>query len=101
MFLDFAEGVDFSTTVIQDQAISFVSNPTILVVAIVLIVVTLLLLFFLKKIIINTVLGLIVWGIVTYIFKIQLPLIPSFVVSAVFGPAGIGVILLLKFLGLM
>ena len=100
-FLDFAQGVDFSTPFITEQAASLVSNPTILIIGIGLIVATILLLFFMKKIIINTILGLIVWGIVTYILKIELPFIPSFVVSVVFGPAGIGVILLLKFLGLM
>lgn len=101
IFLDFAEGIGFPTTIFPEQAISLVNNPTILVVAVVLIIATILLLFFMRKIIINTVLGLIIWAIVTYIFKVELPLIPSFVVSAIFGPAGIGVLLLLKFLGVM
>lgn len=101
MFLDFAEGVDFSTPFITEQATSFVSDPTILIIGIGLIVVTFLLIFFMKKIIVNTILGLIVWGIVTFILKIELPFIPSFVVSVVFGPAGVGVMLLLKFLGVI
>jgi hypothetical protein len=101
MFLDFAEGTDFSTPFITEQATSFVSDPTILIIGIGLIVVTFLLIFFMKKIIVNTILGLVVWGIVTFMFKFELPFIPSFVVSAVFGPAGVGVMLLLKFLGVI
>jgi hypothetical protein len=101
IFLSFADGIGFPTTLLPEQAVSLVNNPTILIIAVVLIVATVLLLVYLKKIIVNTVLGLIVWAIVTYIFKVELPLIPSFVVSAIFGPAGIGVLLLLKFLGVM
>jgi hypothetical protein len=100
-FLDFAEGVDFPSTLINEQTASFVSDPNILLIGIALIVITILLIFFMKKIIVNTIIGLIIWGVVTYIIKIELPFLPSFVVSVVFGPAGIGVLLLLKFLGVI
>jgi len=101
MYLDFASGFEAGKSAVEEQALSLVNDPTILIIAIVLIVATVLLIFFMKRIIINTVLGLIIWAVVTYIFKVNLPFIPSFVVSVVFGPAGIGVLLLLKFLGVM
>jgi hypothetical protein len=101
VFINFAEGIDFSTDLITEQAFSFISNPTILIIGIILIAATIFIIFFLKKIIANTVIGLIVWAILTFILHIELPFIPSFVVAVVFGPAGIGVLLLLKFLGLM
>ena len=101
IILDFAEGADFTTPFITEQAVSLVNDPSILIIGVALIVITFLLIFFMKKIIVNTIFGLIVWAIVTFILKIELPFLPSFVVSVVFGPAGIGVMLLLKFLGVM
>jgi hypothetical protein len=104
---DFAKSVNFDQTAqttaqgAAQQAIIFLNNPAVLVAGIILIAVTIFLLFFLKKIIVNSILGGIIWGISTAIFHVELPLIPSFVVSVIFGPAGIGAMLLLKFFGLL
>lgn len=84
-----------------NTANSILGNPIWLIVGIALIVVTILLLVFLKKIIVNSILGLILFAIVKFGLGIGLPTIPTLVVSIIFGPAGIGVMLLLKFLGLL
>ena len=78
---------------------SLVGDPKILLIGLALVVLTVVIIFFLKKIIINSVLGIAAWIILVYVLEIDLPLFPSFVLSAVFGLAGIGSILVLKFLG--
>jgi heme/copper-type cytochrome/quinol oxidase subunit 2 len=103
LFSDFAKGVNFESAAepVTTQAIQLLNNPTILIIAIILIAVTIFILFFLKKVIINSILGGIIWGVSTFIFHVDLPLIPSFVIAVLFGPAGIGAMLLLKFFGLL
>ncbi len=54
---------------------------------------------FLKKLIINSILGLVAWAIAVFVLKIQLPFWLSLIASAIFGLAGVGVMLLLKFAG--
>ncbi|MBI5884761.1 hypothetical protein HZB89_01540 [archaeon] len=66
-----------------------------------LIIAGIVLFMFLKKIIVNSLLGLGLFIIFKFVFSIQLPFIPALVISVIFGPAGIGTMLLLKFLGLM
>lgn len=100
-FFDFAQGVSFDAPSAAANSIPFINNPTIIIAAIVLIAVTVFLLFFLKKVIVNSLLGGILWAVNVFIFHIELPLIPSFVIAILFGPAGIGAMMLLKFLGLM
>jgi len=94
----FAEGMDF---VAQEAVTALPANPGFLAVGIILVIVTLFLIFFLKKIIVNSILGAIIWAITIFYFKVSLPLIPSFVVSVLFGPAGIGVMYVLKFFGVL
>ena len=64
-----------------------------------LILATLLILWFLKKFIVNTLLGLGAWGIALFVFHVPLPFYPSLAISLLFGPAGIGVLLMLKAFG--
>ncbi len=71
----------------------------ILVGGIILIIIAIILFLRIKKIIINSVLGVIAWAILVFVLKIQLQLIPTLVISVIFGLAGIGVILVLKSLG--
>lgn len=71
----------------------------ILIIGIILIAVAILIVLNIKKIVVNSVLGLIAWVILFFILKIELQLIPSLIVAAIFGLAGIGAILILKFLG--
>lgn len=81
-------------------AMQLAGNPTILIGGIVLIILAVLIFYFLKKIIINSVLGIAAWLILTFAFQVELPLIPSLAISIIFGLAGIGVMLVLKFFGL-
>lgn len=81
--------------------VPFVSDPKILIAGIILIVVAVIFILFIKKIIINSVLGVIAWIILQYVFKVGLPFIPSLVVSIIFGLAGIGVMLVLRFMGIV
>jgi hypothetical protein len=97
--LGFADGVNF----VAEEGVNFlpVNQPLFIVVGIGLIIATLIIIFFLKKIIINSVLGGIIWAIAIFVFKVNLPTIPSLIVSIVIGPAGIGTMLLLNALGLL
>gem|GEM_PF-1743687 len=76
-------------------------KPEILVIGIALVIIAIVMIFFIKKIIINSILGLIAWAVLNYYFKIQLPFIPSLAVSLIFGLAGVGAMLVLKFFGLL
>ena len=57
--------------------------------------------FFLKNVLINTALGLIGWGILTYIFQISIPFWVSLLVTGIFGLAGLGAIVMLAVLGIL
>lgn len=79
----------------------FAGNPQILAGGIVLIVLGILVLVFLKRIIVNSVLGFLVWAILEYAFGVKLPFLVSLIISVVFGLAGIGVLLVLRFFGII
>jgi len=84
---------------IGGQAVNFLAgNWPVLAVGIGLIIATVVIIAHLKQVIVNSVLGVIAWAVLVFVFNVQLPLIPSLVVSAIFGLAGIGVILILKFM---
>ena len=101
LFSDFAKGITFTQPAASaTKAISVFSDPTLIIAAIILIAVTIFILFFLKKVIINSILGGIILLISYFGFGVQLPLLPSLAVSIIFGPAGVGVMIILKFLGL-
>jgi len=79
---------------------------SILILGVVLIIATIVLLALLKRIIVNSILGIIAWLIVSYIFpifglKLSIPFWPSLIVSIIFGLAGIGSMLVLAFLGII
>ena len=75
-------------------------NPMILGAGVILIIATIAILFFLKKIIINSILGVVVWAIAYFVLGIKMNVIATLIVSIIFGLAGIGAILLLKFFGI-
>jgi len=85
---------------------SVVGAMPVLIVGIILIIATIVLLALLKRIIVNSILGIIAWLIVSYIFpifglKLSIPFWPSLILSILFGLAGIGSILVLAFLGIV
>jgi len=83
------------------DALPFVSDPKILIAGIILIIVAVLFLVFIKKILINSVLGIIAWAVLQFLFGVNLPFTPSLVISAIFGLAGIGAMLILRFMGVL
>jgi hypothetical protein len=86
---------------VGNAALSLVGNPAILIGGIILVVGAIVAFFLLKKIIINSILGIAAWALLTFVFSVNLPFIPSLAVSVIFGPAGIGVMLVLRFFGLI
>ncbi|MBS3057582.1 MAG: hypothetical protein J4415_03040 [Candidatus Diapherotrites archaeon] len=97
----------FIASVIGDSAVSgaaeaaksLAGNYWILIAAVALIVVTVIIFLVLRQIVINSVLGFVVWGVIHFVFNIELPFFPALVSAAIGGPAGIATVLLLKFLG--
>ena len=84
-----------------ETAMQFAGDPTILLGGIGLVIAAVLIFLFLKKIVINSILGVIGWAILNFAFGANLPLIPSLAVSVIFGLAGIGVMLVLRFFGMI
>ncbi|MBU0636406.1 hypothetical protein KKE06_05255 [Candidatus Micrarchaeota archaeon] len=80
---------------------NFLGDPSILIIGIVFIVVTVVILYFLKHIIVNSILGVVGWAILYYVFDVQLPFWASLIVSLIFGLAGLGAMLVLRFLGVV
>ncbi len=81
----------FSTILSFAQSQSFLTGS-----GIVLIIAAIVIIAVMKKIIINSILGVVAWAIVIFVLKIQLPFIPSLVISVIFGLAGVGSLILLK-----
>ena len=95
------------STAVATQAANFLQgNIGFLILGIILIVATIALLYFFKQVIVNSILGIVAWILISYVlpifgFNISLPFWPSLIVSALFGLAGIGVMLVLGFLGVI
>ena len=81
-------------------------NLLFLVLGIILIAATIAILYFLKQIIVNSLVGVVAWVLITYALPffgvdLSLPFLPSLIVSAIFGLAGIGSLMVVAFLGLI
>jgi hypothetical protein len=81
-------------------------NWAFLVIGLLLIAATIAILYFLKQIIVNSIVGVVAWVVITYLFplagfNLQLPFLPSLIVSALFGLAGIGALIVIAFMGLI
>lgn len=74
-------------------------NWTWLLVGIALIVAAVLFFVFFRKIAVNSLLGLAAWALLYFVIGVKMALIPSLVVSVVFGLAGVGALLVLMFFG--
>lgn len=85
----------------SQAAMQLAGNPMVLAGGIGLVIAAILVILFIKKVIINSILGLIAWGVVYFGLGIKLPLAASLAVSVIFGLAGIGVMLVLRFLGIV
>lgn len=89
------------TTVPAEITNSISGNVSWLLIGIVLFIAAAIVIYFLKNIVINTALGLVGWGLLTYVFHIDLPFWVSLVVSAIFGLVGLGAMVVLGFLGII
>ena len=98
---DLGTGAVSAADAAGNAALNLAGNPAILIGGIILIVAAVVIFFLIKKIIINSLLGLGAWLILTYVFHVQLPFFPSLAVSVIFGLAGIGAMLVLSFFGLL
>jgi hypothetical protein len=76
-------------------------NPILLVYAVVLIILTVIFIRFLKNVIVNSVIGVVALLFLYYVLNIKLPFILTLIVTVIFGPAGLGVMLVLKFFGVV
>jgi len=96
-----ATGLAGATGDAAAAAAGLTSNWGILIGGLVLIIAAVLIIYFVKKIVVNSILGLVSWAVVVFLLQVPLSFLPSLVVSVLFGPAGIGVLLVLAFLGIV
>ncbi len=97
----FLEGFGDLANFLPQQNIPIPFSPEIILIGIALIAATIFIGFFLKKVVMNSILGGVIWFVSVVIFKVELPFIPSLVISLLFGPAGIGTMILLAAFGLI
>jgi len=83
------------------QAVPLAGNAWFIIIGIIFIIVAFAIFSLVKKLIINSILGLIAWAIVVFAFKLSIPFWPSLILSALFGLAGLGSILVLAVLGIV
>jgi len=83
---------------ISAKAITLFHNPRILLLGVVLIGITILIMYFFKHFIVNSIIGVVGLFILSAI-GIKLPFIITLIVTAIFGLAGLGVMLILTFFG--
>lgn len=74
-------------------------NYLILIAGVILIIIAIVVLGFLKNFALNSIIGAFGFLICYFVLGIKLPLLPTIIVSAIFGPAGLGVVLILRFFG--
>lgn len=87
------------TNTAGETAGNFIGDPSVLVIGIVLIIAAIIIFVVIKKILVNSIAGLIVFGIIKFVFGVELPFIATLIVTAIFGLGGIGAMLVLRFLG--
>ncbi len=80
---------------------TFVFNPIYLVYALGLIILTIIFIKVLKNVIVNSVVGVVGLLFFYYVLNIKLPFLITLIVTAIFGPAGLGVMLILKVFGVV
>lgn len=69
----------------------------IIIIGILLIAITIWLVGLLKNLVLNSIIGALGFLMCYFVFNIKLPLVITLIASATFGPAGLGVMLLLWF----
>lgn len=97
MTMIFQTAEDVTTSITN----SISGNVSWLLIGIALFVAAAIVIYFLKNIVVNTALGLVGWIILTYFFHVNMPFWASLIVSAIFGLAGLGAMVVLGFLGII
>jgi hypothetical protein len=90
-----------STEAVKETSKIITFDPLYLVYAVILIVLTVIFIKVLKNVIINSVIGVVALLFLYYVLNIKLPFILTLIVTVIFGPAGLGVMLILRFFGLV
>jgi len=88
-------------TEVIGKADSLIHDPKLIIIGIILIIITIVIIKFFKNIILNSVIGVVGVLILNFIFGIKLPFIITLIASAIFGAAGLGIMLVLKFFGVV
>jgi hypothetical protein len=99
--VDINSAASQTLTKVTENANSLINNPSALIIGIILIIGAIIFVVVLKNILLNSIIGIAGFLICNFIFGIKLPLIATLIVSAIFGTAGLGAILILKFIGII
>ena len=103
MFLVTDAIVTEATNSLKEKAVTtatgLINNPKVLIFGIIFIILAVIILFFLKNILLNSIVGVVGFLVCNFILGIKLPIWATIVVSAIFGVAGLGSMLILKFFG--
>lgn len=92
----------FLSTEIAEKSTKIISfDPIYLVYAVILIVLTVIFIKILKNVIVNSIIGVVALLFLYYVLNIKLPFIITLIVTVIFGPAGLGVVLILRFFGVV
>jgi len=90
-----------ATKVTENAAKTIMDKPIILLYALILIIITVVIISFFKNVIINSLIGVAGLFIANFVLGLKLPFIITLIVTAIFGLAGLGVMLVLKFFGVI
>ncbi|NCC70901.1 hypothetical protein EOM09_04935 [bacterium] len=93
----------FITTEIANETAkkTFEFNPIILLYALALIILTVIFIKILQNVIVNSIIGVVALLFLYYVLNIKLPFVITLIITVIFGPAGLGVMLVLKFFGIV
>jgi hypothetical protein len=94
-----------SIILLEDAAVTTVTNTIQgnllwLLIGIGLLILAILLFLLIKHVVVNSILGLVTWGLVVYGFNVQIPFWPSLIASGILGPAGVAIVLILQVVGI-
>jgi hypothetical protein len=78
-----------------------IHNPKFLLIGVGLIILAVIIIFILKNIILNSIVGVVAFLVCNFIFGIKLPFFLTIVASAIFGLFGVGIMLVLRYLGIV
>jgi len=77
------------------------NNPKVLVFGILLIILTIVILFILKNVIVNSIVGVLGLLVCNGLLGFKLPYLITLIVTAIFGVAGLGVMVIFKYFGIV